>query len=200
LPCRLCGTKCQGGKLGGAISGKITGPRTIRNALEWRKEHPQEFLNILRQFQKAGSKWRRDHPEETSETGRKGARALHELIASGKVKRNFVFRGKFVWHDEGPRRHFHRSLSEMKRCKELYESTCPAFLHPNLYFRGIELDRVVSSDLEGFDKDDPKTWDQVIEYHPVVRTWKGETSKQDYQDERIEQIRQPGITCGVRFI
>jgi hypothetical protein len=189
-----------GGKLGGVVSGKMTGPGTIRNALEWRKEHPEEFLKILMEFQKAGKKWRREHPAEKSGFGRKGATALHQLMESGTVKRNFTFRGKFMWHDEGSQRHFHRSLAEMNRCNELYESIGAAFLHPNLYFRGIEMDWVVSNDFEGFDKDNPGTWGQVIEYHPVIRTWKGETSKQDYQNKRIEQIRERGTVCEIRFI
>ena len=189
-----------GGKLGGEISGKITGPKTIRKALEWKEAHPQESLDILKKFQEAGNKWTRDHPEEVSEFARRGAQALHELIASGRIKRNFAFRGKFLWHDEGSRRHFHRSSAEMKKCNELYESIGPMLLHPNLYFRGIELGWVVAKDLEGFDEDKPETWNQILEYHPVIRTWKGEASKRDYQDKRIDQIQKRGITCEVRFI
>jgi general stress protein YciG len=189
-----------GGKLGGPISGKITGPRTIRYALEWKKEHPEESLNILKKAQRAGNKWVREHPEEVTEFARKGAKAVHELIASGRIKGNFAFRGKFLWHDEGSRRHFHRSLAEMNTCNELYRSVGPTSLHPNLYFKGIELDWVVSRDLKRFDRDDPLTWNEVIEYHPVIRTWKGEASKQAYQAKRIEQIRDRGIKCEVRFI
>jgi general stress protein YciG len=189
-----------GGKLGGAIVGKLTGPRTIRYALEWRKEHPREAMDILKRAQRAGNEWVREHPEEVSEFARKGGKAINQLIAAGKIKRNFGFRGKFLWHDEGSRRHFHRSLAEMSRCNELYESIGPTSLHPNLYFKGIELDWVVSKDSEEFDKDNPLTWDRVIEYHPVIRTWKGETNRQDYQNKRIEQIRNRGIPCEVLFI
>jgi len=74
------------------------------------------------------------------------------------------------------------------------------FLHPNLYFKGIELDWVVSGELERFDEDDPLTWNQVIEYHPVIRTWKGEESLQDYQNKRIAQIRNRGIRCEIGFL
>lgn len=189
-----------GGKIGGAKGGKITGPRTIQFALAWKKEHPEESLRILAKFLEAGHKWMREHPQEHSEIGRKGALAVHELIAAGKIRRNFAFRGKFLWHDEGLRRHFHRSLAEMDRCNELCESIGPGNLHPNLYFKGIELDWVVSKNPEAFDRDDPSTWDEVIEYHPVIRTWKGETSRQAYQDKRVEQIRNRGINCEVRFI
>jgi hypothetical protein len=189
-----------GGKLGGAITGKMTGPRTIWKAIEWKKNHPEEASAILRKFQEAGNRWVREHPEEASEFGRKGARAVHELFASGKVRRNFAFRGKFLWHDEGPSRHFHRSLAEMEKCNELCESIGSILLHPNLYFKGIELDWVVSKVPGRFDKDNPLTWNEVIEYHPVIRTWSGETSRQDYQDKRIDQIRSRGVTCEVRFI
>lgn len=189
-----------GGKLGGAISGKVTGPRTIWKAQEWKNKHPEESLRILKKAQEAGNQWVREHPEEASEIARKGATALRELIESGKVRRNFAFRGKFLWHDKGSYRHFHRPLEEMNRCKELYESIGNQVLHPNLYFKGIELDWVVSNDPERLDGDNPLTWNQVIEYHPVIRTWKGETSRQDYQRRRIEQIRSRGIECEVRFI
>jgi len=189
-----------GGKLGGPIGGKLTGPRTIRYALEWKAEHSVEATEILKRAQRAGNKWVREHPEEVSEFARKGAKAVHELIAAGKIKRNFAFRGRFLWHDEGSLRHYHRSSAEMTKCNELYESIGPSDLHPNLYFKGIELDWVVSKASGGFVRDDPSTWDEVIEYHPVVRTWKGETSKQAYQAKRTEQIRNRGIVCEVRFI
>jgi len=189
-----------GGTLGGAVSGKVTGPRTIWKALEWKKEHPAETLETLKRFQEAGNKWVKEHPKEASEFGRKGAKALHQLIASGKVKRDFAFRGEFLWHDEGRQRHFHRSSAEMDRCKELYETMDHRLLHPNLYYKGIELDWVVSKDIERFDEYAPATWNQVIEYHPVIRTWKGEASRQDYQDKRIGQIQSRGIKCEVRFI
>jgi len=189
-----------GGKIGGALGGRLTGPRTIHFALEWKAKHPREARNILKKAQMAANKWVREHPEAASEFGRRGARAVHELMAAGKIKRNFAFRGKFLWHDDGPRRHFHRSLAEMIKCNELYESIGSDNLHPNLYFKGIELDWVVSKDHEGFAKDDPSTWSEIVEYHPVIRTWKGETSRQAYQDRRVKQIRDRGITCEVRFI
>lgn len=189
-----------GGRVGGGISGRVTGPKTIWKALEWRKGHPEEHLKNMKRFQEAGNKWVREHPREASEFGRRGIKALNDLIASGKVKRSFAFRGNFQWHDEGVQRHFHRSLEEMARCKELYESIGAGLLHPNLYFKGIELDWVVAKDPGAFSKDDPSTWSEVIEYHPVIRTWKGETSVQGYQLKRIEQIRTRGINCGVRFI
>jgi len=189
-----------GGKMGGAKGGKITGPRTIHYALEWKNKHPDESKKILRKFQEAGKKWMREHPEEVYEIRRKGRMAVIKLTALGIIKRNFAFRGKFLWHDEGARRHFHRSLAEMNRCNELYELIGPEYLHPNLYFKGIELDWVVSKNSKSFAKDNPSTWDEIIEYHPVIRTWKGEASKQAYQEGRIEQIRGRGITCGVRFI
>ncbi len=88
----------------------------------------------------------------------------------------------------------------MKRCNELYHSMGPVFLHPNPYFKGIELDWVVSKDPDSFDDHDPSTWNQVTEYQPVIRTWKGGRSRKDYQDRRIEQIRSRGILCEVRFI
>jgi hypothetical protein len=88
----------------------------------------------------------------------------------------------------------------MNRCNELCETMDHRFLHPNLYFKGIELDWVVSKDIVRFDENDPTTWNQVIEYHPVIRTWKGEASRQDYQDKRISQIRSREIKCEVRFI
>jgi len=189
-----------GGRKGGHFSGRLTGPRTIHYALEWKEKHPREAKEILKRAQLAANKWVREHPGETSEFGRRGARALHQLVAAGKRMRNFAFRGKFLWHDEGSRRHFHRSLAEMNRCGELYESIGPDYLHPNLYFKGIELDWVVSKRREDFAREDPSTWREVIEYHPVIRTWKGETSKQAYQDGRVKQIRDRGIMCEVRFI
>ncbi len=189
-----------GGKIGGAIGGRMTGPITILKALKWKEEHPEESKAILKKAQEAGNRWVREHPTEVSEYGRKGAKVLHSLVASGMVKRNFAFRGKFQWHDEGPYRHFHRSSEEMTRCKELYVSIGRQFLHPNLYFKGIELDWVVSTEPAKFDEHDPMTWNQVIEYHPVIRTWKGETNRQDYQSRRTGQIRSRGIWCEVRFI
>jgi hypothetical protein len=189
-----------GGKMGGAIGGRLTGPRTIHYALEWKEKHPREAMDILKKAQLAANEWVREHPKEVSEFGRRGGKAVSELMAAGMIKRNFAFRGKFLWHDEGSRRHFHRSSAEMDRCNELYECIGPDNLHPNLYFKGIELDWVVSKSPEGFAGDDPSTWSEVIEYHPVIRTWKGETSKQAYQNGRIEQIRGRGVTCGVRFI
>ncbi len=189
-----------GGKIGGYLGGNITGPKTIWKALEWKKEHPERAWKQFKICQEAGRKWRREHPIEVAGYLRKARKAAIESYASGRAKRNFAFRGKFLWHDEGLQRHFHRSLAEMIKCNELYESIGRLFLHPNLYFKGIELDWAVSKDLERFDKNDPLTWDQVIEYHPVIRTWKGETSRQDYENKRIEQIRSRGIRCDVHFV
>ncbi len=189
-----------GGKLGGALGGRLTGPRTIWKALEWKRDHPEESRAILKKAQAAGNKWVREHPEEVAEFGRKGAKVLHAMVASGAVRRNFAFRGKSLWHGEGSNRHFHRSSEEMTRCEELCTSIGRRFLHPNLYYKGVELDWVVAIEPEKFEQNNPMTWNQVIEYHPVIRTWKGEVNRQDYQSKRIGQIRSRGIACEVRFI
>lgn len=66
--------------------------------------------------------------------------------------------------------------------------------------KGIELDWAVAKDPGASTKDDPSTRNQMIEYHPVTRTWKGETNVQSYRLKRMEQIRNRGINCEVRFI
>jgi hypothetical protein len=113
-----------------------------------------------------------------------------------KISEVNIARGKIVVHLD----HFHRSLVELHYCKEFMRLYDNARLFANVHLAGRELDWVI-----GNNREDPKTWELVIEYHQV-RYWDvkgygslGET-KEGYITTRIKELRERGVFCPIRII
>lgn len=121
-------------------------------------------------------------------------RAGNANVESGQVF--FAQKGLFSWHGSGAHQHYHRSEKEKNYCKELLSSIGAQCLHPNLRFKGIEIDWVVSKIAESFDALNPKTWAKVIEYHP----WDKKRTLEEYKQRRLHQFRSRGITCRAVFV